>query len=72
MSHFSYVSIPNTPMFYYSLQCVSNSIGAHWRFCKMFARSDRYQGQYAERTSIYPGWIVVIKRPLVYVLRQTH
>lgn len=36
---FPYVPIPNTPMFYYSLQCVSNSIGAHRRFCKIFARS---------------------------------
>ena len=39
MRYFPYIPIPNTPMFYYSLQCVSNSIGAHWRFCKMFARS---------------------------------
>lgn len=35
---FPFGSIPNTPMFYYSLQCVSNSIGADGRFCRMFAR----------------------------------
>ena len=39
MNHLPCVPIPNTLMFYYSLQCVSNSIGAHRRFCKMFARS---------------------------------
>ena len=38
MRHFPSVPIPNTPMFYYSLQCVSNSIGADGRFCGIFAR----------------------------------
>ena len=59
MRHFPSIPIPNTPMFYYFLQFVSNSIGADGRFYRMFARF-RYHAEYAERTSIYSGWIVVI------------
>ena len=55
MGHFSSIHIPNTPMSYYFLQCVSNSIGADRRFCRMFARLGTMQNTLSVLLSILGG-----------------